>query len=55
MTADILPRPSREAAVKLLEGASLPASDLTDAHMEHFFFQGPREAPTGRLYGPTVR
>jgi amino-acid N-acetyltransferase len=43
----IHPRPRREAAIALLEAASLPASDLTDAHMEHFFFSGPESAPTG--------
>jgi len=40
-------RPSRQAAVALLESAGLPVSDLTDAHMEHFLFFGPAHAPTG--------
>ena len=43
----IHPRPSLEAATRLLESASLPSSDLTDAHMEHFFVCRPSSAPTG--------
>jgi amino-acid N-acetyltransferase len=39
--------PSRSAAVSLLEGAGLPTVDLSDAHMEHFFYSGPARAPTG--------
>jgi amino-acid N-acetyltransferase len=39
-------RPSRAAAVALLDAAALPSSDLTDAHMEHFFFCGSADAPT---------
>jgi len=31
----------------LLDRAGLPSSDLTDAHLEHFFYAGPREAPIG--------
>jgi amino-acid N-acetyltransferase len=39
----------------LLEAEGLPASDLTEAHLEHFFFAGSDGAPTGvvglELYG----
>jgi amino-acid N-acetyltransferase len=31
----------------VLNGAGLPSVDLTDAHMEHFFYCGPAQAPTG--------
>lgn len=31
--------------VALLDASDLPSSDLTDAHMEHFFFCGPAAAP----------
>lgn len=43
----IHPGPSRRAAATLLAAADLPWSDLTDAHMEHFFYSGPAGAPTG--------
>jgi amino-acid N-acetyltransferase len=33
-------KPPRSAAAALLESASLPSADLTDAHMEHFFYCG---------------
>lgn len=39
-------RPSRAAAVALLDAAALPSSDLTDGHMEHFFFCGSADVPT---------
>lgn len=38
--------PSRAAACALLEAAGLPAVDLTDRHMQHFFYCGPATAPT---------
>jgi amino-acid N-acetyltransferase len=47
MSFVISPRPSREAAARLLEAAALPAVDLTDAHMEHFYFCGSPSNPTG--------
>jgi amino-acid N-acetyltransferase len=47
VTHRIEPRPSRAAAAALLESAGLPSSDLTDAHMEHFFFCGPAAQPSG--------
>jgi amino-acid N-acetyltransferase len=39
--------PARTAITALLERANLPTADLTDEHLEHFFFIGPRAAPTG--------
>jgi amino-acid N-acetyltransferase len=33
-------RPLYSSVVALLEAEGLPASDLTDAHLEHFFFAG---------------
>lgn len=49
-------KPTRKAAAALLESAGLPASDLTDAHMDHFFYNGSSTAPCGLIgierYGP---
>jgi amino-acid N-acetyltransferase len=42
----ITARPSRAAVAALLDASDLPSADLTDAHMEHFFFCGPAAAPT---------
>jgi len=39
-------KPSRTAVAALLDASDLPSSDLTDAHMEHFFFCGPAAMPT---------
>jgi amino-acid N-acetyltransferase len=39
--------PIRVAAEALLKAASLPTRDLTDAHMEHFFYCGLAAAPMG--------
>lgn len=39
--------PSRDAVVSLLQSASLPTSDLTDAHMNHFFYVGSDAQPSG--------
>jgi amino-acid N-acetyltransferase len=44
--APVASKPSRAAVAALLDAADLPSSDLTDAHMEHFFFCGPAAAPT---------
>lgn len=44
---EIVRSPVRAAVTALLEAANLPTSDLTDDHLEHFFFCGPRQAPTG--------
>src|SRR5262245_15087052 len=44
--ATIRTRPSKAGATALLDAASLPSSDLTDEHMEPFYFCGPPNAPT---------
>jgi amino-acid N-acetyltransferase len=48
-------RPPQSGVVALLEAEGLPASDLTEAHLEHFFFTGTDGAPNGlvglELYG----
>jgi amino-acid N-acetyltransferase len=49
MIIDISRKPSRSAAIALLEGAGLPTADLTDECLEQFFFFGPRAAPRGRV------
>jgi amino-acid N-acetyltransferase len=50
MTAGtIRARPSRAAAAALLDAAALPSSDLTDEHMDHFFFCGTASAPTALI------
>jgi N-acetylglutamate synthase-like GNAT family acetyltransferase len=41
----IASKPSKAAVAALLDAADLPSADLTDAHMEHFFFCGPAAAP----------
>jgi amino-acid N-acetyltransferase len=46
MSFDIFSRPRRLSVVDLLNTSGLPASDLTDAHMEHFYFCGTDAAPT---------
>jgi amino-acid N-acetyltransferase len=40
-------RPTLEAATRILREAGLPTEDLTPAHVEHFFFAGPADQPTG--------
>ena len=45
----ITARPALEVAVALLEPAGLPASDLTQAHLEHFFYYGASESPSGLI------
>ena len=45
--ATIHARPPRTTAAALLDTADLPSADLTDGHMEHFFFCGSAEAPLG--------
>lgn len=47
VTHHIAPRPPRAAAAALLESAGLPSADLTDAHMEHFFYCGSVTRPGG--------
>jgi len=48
-------RPTRSTAVALLQAQGLPVSDITDEHLQHFFFIGSDGAPTGlvglELYG----
>ncbi len=40
-------RPLQAGVVALLEAEGLPVSDLTEAHLEHFFFAGTDSTPTG--------
>jgi len=40
-------RPPRSTAVALLQAQGLPVSDITDEHLEHFFFIGSAGSPTG--------
>jgi amino-acid N-acetyltransferase len=48
-------RPPRSTAVALLQAQGLPVSDITDEHLEHFFFIGSDGSPTGlvgvEMYG----
>jgi amino-acid N-acetyltransferase len=48
-------RPPRSTAVALLQSQGLPVSDITDEHLEHFFFLGSDGSPAGlvgvELYG----
>jgi amino-acid N-acetyltransferase len=48
-------RPPQTSVVQLLEAEGLPASDLTEAHLEHFFFTGSEGAPSAlvglEIYG----
>jgi amino-acid N-acetyltransferase len=43
----ISPNPPLAAAVALLSAAQLPTEDLTQAHCEHFFYEGTELAPRG--------
>lgn len=45
LAVDIQASPRRSGAQRLLDSAGLPASDLTDAMLEHFFFVGTTEVP----------
>ena len=49
-------RPPQSGVVALLEAEGLPVSDLTEAHLEHFFFTGSDGAPSAivglELFGP---
>ena len=40
-------RPAFPAAIRLLQEASLPTEDLSESHLEHFYFAGPATQPTG--------
>jgi amino-acid N-acetyltransferase len=48
-------RPPHPSVVTLLEAEGLPASDLTESHLEHFFFTGSDGEPSGlvglEIYG----
>jgi amino-acid N-acetyltransferase len=48
-------RPPRATAVALLEAQGLPISDITDEHLEHFFYIGSDGSPIGlvgvEIYG----
>jgi amino-acid N-acetyltransferase len=48
-------RPQRSTAVAMLQTEGLPASDLSEAHLEHFFFTGSESSPTAlvglEIYG----
>jgi hypothetical protein len=39
-------RPPHSGVVALLEAEGLPVSDLTEAHLQHFFFTGSDGAPS---------
>jgi amino-acid N-acetyltransferase len=49
-------RPPQSGVVALLEAEGLPVADLTETHLEHFFFTGSDGAPSAivglELYGP---
>jgi amino-acid N-acetyltransferase len=51
-------RPPRSTAVALLQSQGLPISDITDEHLEHFFFFASDGSPIGlvglELYGTTA-
>jgi amino-acid N-acetyltransferase len=48
-------RPPHLSVVALLEAEGLPASDLTETHLQHFFFTGSDRAPSAlvglEIYG----
>jgi amino-acid N-acetyltransferase len=52
----ILQKPDQAAATKLLAAAQLPVADLTEEHLDHFFYCGPAQSPSGLVglepYGP---
>lgn len=52
----IVQKPDRAAATKLLADAQLPVADLTEEHLDQFFYCGPAQSPSGlvglELYGP---
>jgi hypothetical protein len=45
-------RPARLSVVALLEAAGLPATDLTDAHFEHFLVTGTDGVPSPLEFSP---
>jgi hypothetical protein len=42
-------RPPQSSVVAMLEAEGLPASDLTEAHFQHFFFTGSAGAPSALM------
>jgi len=46
-TTVIKQRPSLRAVKELLDAVAFPSADLTAAHMEHFFYCGSAQRPTG--------
>src|SRR5579872_6471949 len=44
---EVHPKPALQSAVALLAAAGLPWSDLTESHLEHFWFSGRPDALTG--------
>lgn len=54
-TLMIRERPPQSSVVALLEAEGLPASDLTEAHLQHFFFTGTDGTPSAlvglEIYG----
>jgi amino-acid N-acetyltransferase len=48
-------QPELAVVVRLLESAGLAINDLTEAHLQHFFYCGSKHAPTGlvglEIYG----
>lgn len=45
--AQVRAGPERDAAIALLEACALPAFDLSDEHMRHFFYCGHGASPAG--------
>src|ERR1700733_10414202 len=43
----ITQQPTRAVVATILEQENLPATDLTDLHLNTFFYAGPSDAPTG--------
>jgi amino-acid N-acetyltransferase len=43
----IAAHPQFEGVKSLLASANLPTADLTENHCRHFFYTGPKDAPTG--------
>lgn len=40
-------RPTLQVAIQILRDAALPTEDLTESHVEHFFYAGSPDKPTG--------
>ena len=48
-TIAIRPKPSLAAAVALLASQQLPVSDITDEHLDCFFYAGDASSPSGLI------